>query len=79
MGFPCRNSECDVVCSARQLKYAHDVRQIYGLWEINGGAFAHLRAIGFLIQATVLAKPQRRKGRQGETPATMAPFNSQKP
>jgi hypothetical protein len=35
--------------------------------------------MGFLIQAAVLAKAQRRKGRQGETPTTMAPFNSQKP
>jgi hypothetical protein len=38
-------------------------------------AFAPLREMGFLIQAVVLAKAQRRKG---ETP-TMAPFNSQKP
>jgi hypothetical protein len=35
--------------------------------------------MGFLIQAAVLAKAQRRKGRKGETPSTMAPFNSQKP
>jgi hypothetical protein len=32
--------------------------------------------MGILIQAAVLAKAQRRKGRQGETPTTMAPFNS---
>jgi hypothetical protein len=41
--------------------------------------FAPSREMGFLIQAAVLAKAQRRKGRQGETPTTMAPFNSQKP
>jgi len=35
--------------------------------------------MGFLIQAADLAKAQRRKGRQGETPTTMAPFNSQRP
>jgi hypothetical protein len=35
--------------------------------------------MGFLIQAAVLAKAKRRKGRQGETPTTMAPFISQKP
>jgi hypothetical protein len=29
-----------------------------------------LREMGFLIQAAVLAKAQRRKGREGETPAT---------
>jgi len=34
--------------------------------------------MGFLIQAAVLAKAQRRKGRKGETPTAMAPFNSQK-
>jgi hypothetical protein len=34
-----------------------------GLLEINGGAFAPLREMGFLIQAAVLAKAQRRKGR----------------
>jgi hypothetical protein len=35
--------------------------------------------MGFLIHAAVLAKAQRCKGRTGETPTTMAPFNSQKP
>jgi hypothetical protein len=35
--------------------------------------------MGFLFQAAVLAKAQRRKGREGETRATMTPFNSQKP
>jgi len=30
--------------------------------------------MGFLIQAADLAKAQRRKGHQGETPTTMAPF-----
>jgi hypothetical protein len=47
-------------------------------WKLNGGAVAPSREIGFLIQAAVLAKAQRRKGRRGETPTTMAPFNSQK-
>jgi hypothetical protein len=40
-------------------------------------AFAPLREMGLLIQAAVLAKAQRRKGREGETPATMATLNSQ--
>jgi len=31
-------------------------------------AFAPLREMGFLIQAAVLAKAQRRKGREGEPP-----------
>jgi hypothetical protein len=31
-------------------------------------AFASLREMSFLIQAAVLAKAQRRKGREGETP-----------
>jgi hypothetical protein len=35
--------------------------------------------MGFLIQAAVLAKAQRRKGREGETPTTVASFISQKP
>jgi hypothetical protein len=38
-----------------------------------------LASKGLPYQAAVLAKAQRRKGRQGETPTTMAPFNSQKP
>jgi len=43
------------------------------------GAFAPWREMDFLIHTAVLAKAQRRQGRQGETPTTMAPFNSQKP
>jgi hypothetical protein len=41
-------------------------------------AFAPWREMGFLIQATVLAKAQRRKGRKGKTTA-MAPLDSQQP
>jgi hypothetical protein len=41
--------------------------------------FAPSREMGFVIQAAVLTKAQRRQGRQGETPTTMAPFNFQKP
>jgi curved DNA-binding protein CbpA len=41
-------------------------------------AFASWREIGFLIQAAVLAKAQRRKGRKGEHPV-VAPLNSQRP
>jgi len=33
--------------------------QTDGLWELNGGAFAPSREMGFLIQAAVLAKAQR--------------------
>jgi hypothetical protein len=40
-------------------------------------AFAPLRELGLLIQAAVLAKAQRRKGRKGKTTA-MAPLNSQR-
>jgi hypothetical protein len=32
-------------------------------------AFAPLRELGFLLQAAVLAKAQRRKGRKGESSA----------
>jgi hypothetical protein len=39
-------------------------------------AFAPLRAMGFLIQAAVLAKAQRRKGRKEETPTTGCTTNS---
>jgi hypothetical protein len=38
--------------------------------ELNGGDFAPLREIGFLIQAAVLAKAQRRKGREGRRDCT---------
>jgi hypothetical protein len=37
-------------------------------------AFAPLREMGFLIQATVLAKAQRRKSRKGKTTA-LAPLH----
>jgi hypothetical protein len=40
-------------------------------------ALAPWREMGFLVQAAVLAKAQRRKGRKGE-PSAMAPLNFQR-
>jgi hypothetical protein len=41
-------------------------------------ALAPWREMGFLNQAAVLAKAQRRKGRKGKT-TPMAPLNSKRP
>src|SRR5215510_9989502 len=48
--------------------------RLNGHRELNGGALAPLREIGILVQATVLAKTQRRKGREVRR-ACYAPLN----
>ncbi len=55
------------VISATRHRNLASLRLTKGLWAINGGAFAPWRGMGFLIQAAVLAKAQRRKGRNGGT------------